>query len=146
MILHALLLKKPWKRTRRILTAGACMAGFLFLSDGDPALVEESFDRAIEEWPQNFENHLFLAYYLSDCGDREEEAEASWERAAELAPEGLGPEKMGRSADAAHHSAPKRLAVRCGSWKGRVFADIFGDNLPLASKAPQGQSLSQSLF
>jgi len=59
---------------------------FLYLTDGDPGLIEESFDRAIEEWPQNFENHMCLAVYLRECGDRAEEAEAAWNRAAELAP------------------------------------------------------------
>jgi tetratricopeptide (TPR) repeat protein len=62
---------------------------FLYLSDGDPALIEESFDRAIEEKPLNFENHLFMAVYLENCQDREEEAAASWLRAKELAPKSL---------------------------------------------------------
>lgn len=59
---------------------------FLSYISEDAALVEEAFARAIEHGEHNFENHLFLAHYLTTLGDREEEAKYLWTRAKTLAP------------------------------------------------------------
>ncbi len=62
---------------------------FLFLIGDDPALIEESFDRAIEYGPYDFENRLFLAVFLESQQDRAAEAASIWEKARALAPKGF---------------------------------------------------------
>lgn len=66
---------------------------FLYLTDGDPALIEEAFDRAIEFGPERFENHLLLASFLKSQDDRQEEADEVWAEARENAPKGFDMER-----------------------------------------------------